>query len=239
VPSYFEVLATLNPVKPTGGYKANAYLIFDYQSETDFKFAGIDVSTNKLVIGHRASWGWAIDVQASVQGSLKPGVNYNVFLSINGSSVTLIVDNKTTLTHVFAPRIDADGIAYGISAGMVGLGADNAKATIDNMIVQRLAPVMTFVRTVGFDSGLMDLFEEPASGTWTLSSGRYSGAASGTSAAINLITVNPAPAAVIELSTILSATGTGGLVFDYYNPTSFKFAVVDRVAGTVTLGHRT
>jgi hypothetical protein len=29
------------------------------------------------------------------------------------------------------------------------------------------------------------------------------------------------------------------LVFDYYNPTSFKFAVVDRVAGTVTLGHRT
>ena len=38
--------------KPTGGWKANAYVLFDYWSPTDFKFAGIDDSTNKLVIGH-------------------------------------------------------------------------------------------------------------------------------------------------------------------------------------------
>ncbi|HUG09617.1 MAG TPA: hypothetical protein VMM36_01325, partial [Opitutaceae bacterium] len=239
IPSYFEVLATLNPVKPTGGYKANAYIIFDYQSETDFKFAGIDVSTNKIVIGHRASWGWAIDKQASVQGSLRSGVNYNVFLSINGSSVTLIVDNKTTLTHVFAPRIDSDGIGHGISAGMVGLGADNAKATIDNMIVQRLAPVMTYIRDVDFDSGLGDLFDEPGSGSWNLAAGRYDGTAASATPAINLFTPSPAPAAVIDLSTVFNTTGAGGFVFDYYNQNSFKFVAVDSIAGTVTVGHRT
>jgi hypothetical protein len=60
------VLATLNPVKPTGGFKANAYLLFDYQSDTDFKFAGINVSTNKLEIGHKTESGWMVDTQGSV-----------------------------------------------------------------------------------------------------------------------------------------------------------------------------
>ena len=53
LPVYFEVQATISVIKPTAGWKANAYVIFDYQSPTAFKFAGIDISTNKLVMGHR------------------------------------------------------------------------------------------------------------------------------------------------------------------------------------------
>ena len=41
--------------KPTAGWKANAYMIFDYYSPTDFKFAGLDASTNKVVMGHRTA----------------------------------------------------------------------------------------------------------------------------------------------------------------------------------------
>src|SRR5204862_5122255 len=65
IPHYFEMLATLSAVKPTGGTKSNAYLVFDYQSPTDFKFAGINVSTNKLEIGHRNASGWIVDKQSS------------------------------------------------------------------------------------------------------------------------------------------------------------------------------
>ena len=54
--------------KPTGGWKANAYVIFDYFSPTDFKFAGIDVSTNKIVIGHRTAAGWVIDAAGRAAG---------------------------------------------------------------------------------------------------------------------------------------------------------------------------
>ena len=43
-PQYFEMAAKVRIEKPLAGYKANAYLIFDYQSEIDFKFAGIDSS---------------------------------------------------------------------------------------------------------------------------------------------------------------------------------------------------
>src|SRR5262249_1476015 len=37
IPSYFEMQATINAVKPISGTKANAYLIFDYQKDTNFK----------------------------------------------------------------------------------------------------------------------------------------------------------------------------------------------------------
>ena len=48
---YYEIAATISAVKPTGGKKANAYVIFDYFSPHDFKFAGINVSTNKFEMG--------------------------------------------------------------------------------------------------------------------------------------------------------------------------------------------
>ena len=52
LPIYYEISADDRMAqKPTGGWKANAYVIFDYWSPTDFKFAGIDISINKMVIG--------------------------------------------------------------------------------------------------------------------------------------------------------------------------------------------
>jgi hypothetical protein len=55
LPSYFEVVTTLTMEKPTGGWKANSYVIFDYQNEYDFKFAGIDASRDKIQMGHRTA----------------------------------------------------------------------------------------------------------------------------------------------------------------------------------------
>ena len=40
LPVYFEVLASISVIKPIAGWKANAYIIFDYQDPTHFKFAG-------------------------------------------------------------------------------------------------------------------------------------------------------------------------------------------------------
>ena len=43
---------------PASGWGANAYILFDYQSATSFKFAGLDVAGNRVVIGHRDAGGW-------------------------------------------------------------------------------------------------------------------------------------------------------------------------------------
>ena len=59
-----------------------------YQGKDDFKFAGLDVSLNKLVMGHRDASGWVVDVQTPIQA--KPETNYNLLLALNGTTATLV-----------------------------------------------------------------------------------------------------------------------------------------------------
>jgi len=50
LPIYFEPKASVVAGKPTGGYRSNADRVFDYQSRTDFKFAGVGVSLNRMLM---------------------------------------------------------------------------------------------------------------------------------------------------------------------------------------------
>ena len=239
IPTYFEMTATIRAVKPTAGYKANAYLIFDYQSPTDFKFAGVNVSTNKLEMGYRDASGWNVVVQKPYTTALKADTDYNVFLALNGNTATLIVNNRVTLTYTFAPRTDADGFTYFLQEGMVGLGANNAKGQIDNVTVQRIPPEVTLDRTVDFLDDLTDLFELPASGAWDLTESRYHGVAPSGGTAIDLLTLDVAPASYVHLSATLNTAAQGGFVFDYYGPEDFKFVTLSVETKQILLGHHT
>jgi hypothetical protein len=236
VPTYFEVLATIQTVKPVGGFKANSYLLFDYQSPTDFKFAGVNGSTNKLEIGHRTAAGWIVDTTANLQ--VKHGQDYNLFLSVNGNAVTLVVNNQLTLSHAFAPRLDADGFAHTISEGMVGLGANGAKATIDNVAVQQVQE--TIEKSADF-SGPTELLKEPETNTWTLANGRYTGTAGPVYPAVTLFDLRVEPSSLLELAStfqLTTAGAEGGFVFDYYNANDYKFAMISGPAKKIVLGHR-
>ena len=65
-----------------------------------FKFAGIDVSINKLVMGHRDASGWIMDEQTPFQA--KPDTFYNLLLAVNGLTATLIVNNAAVFSHTYA-----------------------------------------------------------------------------------------------------------------------------------------
>ncbi|MCL5096839.1 MAG: hypothetical protein M1608_04805, partial [Candidatus Omnitrophica bacterium] len=236
VPNYFEMLATINAVKPTSGYNADAYLVFDYQTPTDFKFAGINVSTNKLEIGYRDATGWKVAVQKPFTSTLRSDIDYNLFLALNGTNVILTVNNQVTLTYTFEPRVDVYGVSHGLKDGMVGLGANNSKVNIDNVALQRVAPVMTVNKTVDFSSVTTDLFEAPLSGTWTLAAGRYAGTP-GTEPAIDLMSVNVMSSSLVDLSATFNTTGEGGFIYDQYAGDDFKFVTIS--SGKIILGHRT
>ncbi|HCU70037.1 MAG TPA: hypothetical protein DGF30_12660 [Desulfomicrobium sp.] len=239
IPSYFEMLATIRAVKPTGGYGANAYLIFDYQNSEDFKFAGINVSTSKLEIGYHDASGWHVLVQAPYTSSLKADTDYNVFLALNGSTATLRVNNKTTLTYTFAPRVDGYGIEHFLHEGMVGLGANNARAAIDNVVVQRIAPEMTSTQTVEFSSQaeFEGLFQTPVNGIADGGSLTLSAAPGGT--AVDLADMRIAPASVLSLEAVLRTANQGGFVFDSYGPEDFKFVTLDVESDKILVGHST
>ncbi|HXT29054.1 MAG TPA: LEPR-XLL domain-containing protein [Vicinamibacterales bacterium] len=241
LPNYFELQASVTAMKATAGWKANAYVIFDYVDEGDFKYAGIDVSNNKIVIGHRASWGWAIDKQLAFQA--KQDIAYNMLLSVNGVNVTLMVDNKASVTHTFAPRI-VDGIAQGLNYGLLGMGNDQARGTYDNISVLIVPPATTFQNTEDFADGVAQLMPATATaGTWSVTAGRYTGkpAVGGTIATslmdlgISGLQLN----STLDLSAKLNTATRAGFVFDRYDADDFKFVAIDAATDQVIIGHHT
>jgi len=238
LPGYFEMQATVNAGKPTGGLKSNAYLIFDYQSPTDFKFAGINVSIDKLQMGYRDAAGWHVEEQTNAQ--LKPNTDYNMLLAINGVTATLVVDNEEVFGRAFDPRIDADGFSYGLNSGMVGIGGNNSIARIDNVAVQILPPEITLEEAEDFGDGAADLFTGGSIGQWQVVNRQYEGVPStGEDSAISMIELGVGPAYLLKLETSLNTEAMGGLIFDRNANGSFKFAAINADTNEATLGHYT
>jgi hypothetical protein len=234
LPSYFEMLATINADKSRAGFDSNAYVIFDYQSPTDFKFAGIDVKINKLQMGHRDATGWHVDVQTPRQ--LNADTDYNLLLALNGLTATLVVDNTWTLSYAFEPR-EIDGVPVNLNTGMVGIGANNARARIDNVVVQTLPQGIVFEGSEDFETTLVPWFG-PESGSWQLQGGRYEGT-SAASEAIALASLDFGAAYLVELEAVLNTGTSAGLVFDYYGPSQYKFVTLSPGTDEVIVGHRT
>jgi len=216
LPTYFEIRATITMEKPTTGWKANSYVIFDYYSPTDFKFAGLNASINKIQIGHRDETGWHVDVQDNMK--IKPGEFYNILVAINGTTVTVLADNREYFSHTFEPRV-VDGWVYGLSSGMVGFGSDNSRGVYDNIAVLVLPPEITFEGTEEFPDSDAAIAFVPSTGDWQMDGGRYNGAPStvGT-AAISLVDLGLdhgfEVASILEIKTTLNTENTAGLVFE-------------------------
>ena len=242
LPSYYEVQATIRATKPTSGWNANSYVVFDYQSQTNFKFAGIDVSTNKLVMGHRNASGWIIDSQAAFPGSVKSDTWYNMLLSVNGLTATLVVNNSTSFSFTFTPTV-VDGWSYGLNWGLVGFGSNNSRGEMDNIAVQIVPPAATVTKSADFATAAGPLFNGASTGAWTAAAGRYGGAAvAPADTAINLINLGGVTqltsTSMLDLSAVVKTAGRAGFVFDRYSDTDFKFAAIDVVTKQVMIGHR-
>jgi Ca2+-binding RTX toxin-like protein len=234
LPVYFELLASVKLEKPTAGWKANSFILFDYQSETDFKFAGIDGSTNKLVMGHRTEAGWIYDVQTPF--TVKIGTLYSLKLAVNGLNATLVVNNNTVFSYTYQARI-IDGISYTLNAGMVGVGSNNARGSFDNIIVQILPPQYTFQRTEDFSDNAANDFSVDQ-GTWQISGSKYNALANSGGFASSLMNFTGVDAnSYLELSAVLNTNDRAGFVFDYYNKDDFKFVAIDADQDKLLIGH--
>ena len=237
LPVYYEILASVMVNKPTAGWKANAFVMFDYFSPTDFKFAGLDQSTNKIVVGHRTAEGWIIDAQSAV-GNIRSGVYYDIKVVVNGLVVDVFLNGAAQLTWQFAPRF-IDGRAYGLNMGLAGLGSDNARGTFDNFVVRSLPPQTTFDETDDFAAGIGSMVV-PAVGTWNVTDARLVVTPTSGAPAVGLLELPPrSPANTIDLEVVvrLAAAGSAGVVFDHYGDDDFKFVTLDAATGVVSVGH--
>ena len=240
LPTYFEVKATINAGKPTAGLKSNAYIIFDYQSQYDFKFAGVNISTDKLEMGHRTVDGWIVDEQTNMQ--LKPNKDYDLLLALNGTVATLVVNGSQVFSHAYAPRVDSTGYSYGLNAGMVGLGANNSVARIDNVAIQVLPPEITYENVEDFQDGVADIYTGGNTGTWQVNSsdGNYQGTPlAGQVVADSLTSLDIGSNYLLQVQATLSTDTIGGIVFDHYGDNDYKFAAISTSTNQVLIGHYT
>ncbi|WP_188859657.1 LEPR-XLL domain-containing protein [Marinobacterium nitratireducens] len=225
-PSYIEILVTINADKDKAGTKSNGYVLFDYMGAEDFKFAGIDVGTDKLQIGHRDASGWVVDVQLPVQ--LKANTDYDITVVLFGTQATVYVNENEFVVYDFGEPLN-DG-------GLLGLGTDNAIARFDDFQVQTLPPVWTFVNETGFDSAADNPFTF-VTGDWSLDSGSLHGGSQGPLPALAVDSVEVAAFSRLELLGTLATDNQGGFVFDYYSEHEFKFVALDVQNDEVLLGH--
>lgn len=70
---------------------------------------------------------------------LKSDIFYQMLVAVNGTLVTVMVNNTTAFSWTFPSRI-IDGVAYGLNKGLVGMGSDNSRGVFDNVAVQILPP---------------------------------------------------------------------------------------------------
>ena len=237
LPVYYELAAAVESRKPTAGWKANAYMIFDYFSPTDFKYAGIDISTKKLVMGYRDASGWHVIAQTPKQ--MNGDQYYQLLLTVNGTTATLVVDGSAVFTYTYAPRY-IDGVRYGLNKGMVGMGSENARGVFDNVRVQILPPQVTYDATSNLTTGTQQL-DSPISGTWSSSAQGYRGTAATGGAAVVPATLGGvnrlASTSWSEITAKLTTAGFAGIAFDSYGAGDFKFAAIDVPGQRVVLGH--
>jgi hypothetical protein len=257
LPNYYEVTASLQVGKPTGGYKSNAYIIFDYVSATDFKFAGLDGSTNKVEVGHFNGTSWVIDAQTSVQGGVSANTVYGAFLQINGNVATITINNTWTASYTYPWRV-IQGQNNGLNYGIVGVGANASTSSFDNIVVQVPTPPTSFTYTENFTGGSALYFDPAKSGSWVTTTGSDLGTASTAKnapnggAALQMIDIGlsqgMAPGtfvldstAMLDLKATLSMTAgsRAGLVYASYSTGSYKFAALYQDTQQVVLGHYT
>jgi subtilisin family serine protease len=203
-------------------YLTNAFLVFDYQSLDDFKFAGADMDGDRWVIGHRDSAGWTID--AFFSQTLSAATDYAVRLTIAaGGQVTLMAGGATVLVHAFGESV---------TDGSLGVGSRNALARFDNVAAQQAnSPTPGALPLLeDFDDGAADHLQRH-SGLASVSGGEYHVTPlTGGDAVSTLLVSDPLPQH-LEIEASFNADpvtagrfSNGFLIFDYHGPADFKFA---------------
>jgi hypothetical protein len=140
LPSDLELQTTINADPGSLNYLSNAFVIFDYQGATDFKFAGAYAGSDEWLIGHRTTTAWVLD--NSVSATIDTLTDYDLRVVIeNDTDVTLYTNGVSQVTHSFAQSV---------TDGEVGLGTRSAISRFDDLLVAAYVQAQTQAQTLSF-----------------------------------------------------------------------------------------
>ena len=111
-----------------GAADGNAVIIFDYQSSTNFKFAGAFGNVNQWQIGHRTAGGWVVDLMQSA--TIEAATNYDLTLRVEGTVAALLVEGAETVSFDFGQPLND---------GLLGIGTADAASSFGMVAVEPVA----------------------------------------------------------------------------------------------------
>ncbi|MEZ6046651.1 MAG: hypothetical protein R3C11_13970 [Planctomycetaceae bacterium] len=110
----------------------NGFIIFDYKSEQDFKYAGFFAGQNQWVIGHyQQNWSnRLVEIDwDNVGRNIISDQYYQVKVRLNGGNVELLADNEMIATADFHTSVTSNG---------VGFASDNSRTSFDNFSITNI-----------------------------------------------------------------------------------------------------
>ena len=214
------IKADAQSVNQTGN--KNAFIIFDFVNNSNFKYAGFDVTTHKWVIGDVVS-GTRTDRAFSTTSPPAAGTSYSLEVKFIGNAVYLKIGGITRVVYAFAS----------IAASRFALGVQGAQSNFDN-VSTTLAYSKSFVHQENFDDGVANGYTV-VSGAWSVISQKYQ--TSGPAAAnISRAPVSGFNTGLIEMDCQFVSNGICRILFDYTNSTNFKFAGINTSLNRWELG---
>jgi VCBS repeat-containing protein len=227
LPGYYELTSSFKI--SNDGTQQNAFLIFDYQSNANFKYAGLDAKLGLLRIGQRTAKGW-IDA-VTLPYSVHLNAQYSPLLAVNGADVTLSL-GSTSLSYTFSGPLNT---------GLLGVGVNSAVARFSSIQAQKLPRVFTYQVTPTISStGLSGFNVQSGQGSVT-STNRFALTPPVGGPALSLRPLNVAPYSYVEFQSTVNAGANGtwaGVAFAYTSLNDFLFAAIVPGSNQVILGHR-
>jgi len=147
LPENFVIETKVSSLPAVGGFFSGAAIIFDYKSETDFKFAGAFFGNRTARIGRRSGANWITDSQLSVP--ITSGADYEIKLVAEPDRAWLFIDGEEVAFALY------DG--QQLNEGRVGVGSNRAIAMFDNYTVRQAnAEDFEFIELYNTTDGPLD-----------------------------------------------------------------------------------
>ena len=130
LPTHFQVDAVFNATPGQNGFYTNGFIVFDYQSPTNFKYAGALVGSNQWLIGQWTASGRSAEVK--LNETINANTDYALTLVVDGTQVELLANGVSKLSRTFTNTLND---------GDIGLRTQNAITRFDNFTVQAVSSI--------------------------------------------------------------------------------------------------
>ncbi len=192
-PSAVQLNVTMNATAASGGFYSNGFVVFDYQSPTNFKFAGAYVGNQQWVIGHRDATGWEVDASAG-DASIAAGTDFNLQLMLQGTQAALLVNGSGKVAFTYSSAF----------TGATGLGTENSVTQFGGFMLQQVAGA-TLPYSENFSDGQAHYFVAQEGG-WSVSNSHYVSTPVSGGDTVSTLLVNGALPPSLEFDVAMSAT---------------------------------